>query len=206
MASNTKSSLLIGALFLSLGTVGALGYYSWSLNKKVNSFENQTTAYAFTPVQQSATPSKSANMVQKHWNPWSDNWDPTGQFAAIQKQMSSVMRQLMPKNPIFTQQGFGFSNSPQITMTETPKKYSVIIKVPKGENVNVSTSLDHNVLNISGKVKDESQKNLKNGQEQMESISHFSQTIGLAGPIVKSDMSIQQKGKDILITIPRKTS
>lgn len=200
MKSKTTYSLLSAAFVLCLGAIGGLGYYTWQLHQKVDALQVSQS--------QAASPLGQIPKIlhQKNWNPWSNSWDPSGQLAEMQKRMNAMMSQLMPGNPTFNQQGFGFSsNSPKITMKQTPKKYIFDVGVPKGDDFNLNTQLNHNILTISGKVKTKAHHSGSDGSDQSESTSRFSQSVTLADPVEKSGMTIDRKGQDIVITIPKNT-
>jgi len=191
----------LGILFLVCGiAIGALGYYALHLRQQVGEMQ----ANATVGPQQPAT-----GMA-----PLPKNWDPNGQFARMEKRMDDVMRQMMPNDPMlsqngFSQLGFGLSPaSPEVTMNEDSDKYKVVVKVPKGENLQLNTDLADNTLTISGKVEHNAKEDDSSGKlvGQAESMSEFSQSITLDHPVDEAGMKVDRNGGDVVITIPKRMS
>jgi HSP20 family molecular chaperone IbpA len=190
----------IGFLFLACGiAIGALGYYALDLRQQVNQMQANTTTDQ-QPAMSTA--------------PLAQNWDPNGQFARMEKRMDDIMRQMMPNDPLlsqngFSQLGFGLSPaSPEVTMDEDSDEYKVVVKVPEGENLQLNTDLADNTLTISGKVESSAQEDDPSGKllGKAESMSQFSQTITLNHPVDEAGMKIDRDGDDIVITIPKRVS
>jgi HSP20 family molecular chaperone IbpA len=199
MTTQAKTAWM-GFVFLICGmTIGALGYYALDLRQEIgemqaNAATDQQPAMSMTPL--------------------AKNWDPNGQFAQMEKRMDDIMRQMMPNDPLlsqsgFSQLGFGLSPaSPEVTMDEDSDEYKVIVKVPKGEDMQLNTDLADNTLTISGKVQSTTGEDDASGKllGQAESLSQFSQTITLDQPVDEAGMKIDRNGDDIVITIPKRVS
>ena len=200
MTTQAKSAWL-GILFLACGiAIGALGYYALTLRQQMGEIQANVN-----PGQQSAI-AKAA--------PSPGNWDANGQFARMEKRMDDIMRQMMPNDPLlsqngFSQLGFGLSPaSPEVTMDEDSHRYKVVVKVPRGENLQLNTDLADNTLTISGKVESDARDDDASGQliGQAESVSQFSQSITLDDPVDEAGMKVDRDGGDIVITIPKQLS
>jgi HSP20 family molecular chaperone IbpA len=198
--TNQGKTTWMGFLFLACGiAIGALGYYALDLRQQVGDMQGNT-ASDLQPTM---------NMA-----PLSQGWDPNGQFAQMEKRMDDIMRQIMPNDPLlsqngFSQLGFGLSPaSPEVTMDEDDDQYKVVVKVPEGENLQLNTDLADNTLTISGKVEASAQKDDPSGNllGKAESMSQFSQTITLDHPVDEAGMKIDRNGDDFVITIPKRMS
>ncbi|WLQ16496.1 hypothetical protein O5O45_11250 [Hahella aquimaris] len=200
MQSQTKKTLLGVAAGVGLAAVAGLGYYTWELNQKVEALEARNTPNINLPLSAAPDP------WPKNWDPWSDNWDPSGQFAEMQKRMDEMMKHMAPGNSTFSMQGFGLSSpGPNIEVDENAKEYRVTVTVPEGEKVELNADLDGDTLKISGKVRSESESNSGGLAGKTVSASQFSQSMTLTDPVIESGMTINNKGKEIVITIPKNT-
>lgn len=179
--------------------IGGLGYYSWSLHRQVEA----RSSNAAMPAVSMMTPGQSG------FDPFAGMWDPNGQFAQMRKHMDELMQQMMPGDPLFSQHGFGLSpSSPEVSLDEDSDGYTVVVKVPEGEDVELNTSLDDNRLTISGEVQSAAEDDDAAGNivGRARSISQFSQTITLAEPVDESGLQVDRKGEEIVITIPKRLS
>jgi len=190
----------LGILFLVCGiAIGALGYYALHLRQQVGEMQANAAAGQQPTIGMANVPK---------------NWDPNGQFAQMEKRMDDIMRQMMPNDPMlsqngFSQLGFGLSpSSPEVTMNEDTDQYKVVVKVPKGENMQLNTDLADNTLTISGKVESNAKEDDNSGKliGQAESMSEFSQSITLDHPVDEAGMKVDRSGDDVVITIPKRMS
>jgi len=191
-------------LSISLGVcavlVGGLGWYTWTLHRQMDRLDAGSE-----PIQNSQI---SPDTQPGTFDPFAGAWDPNGQFARMQKHMDEMMQDMMPGNPLFSHSGFGLStSSPEVSLNEDKDNYTVVVKVPEGEDVEFNTSLDDNMLTISGEVKNAADENPSgNASVQARSFSQFSQTITLADPVDETKMKVDRKGEEIVITIPKRLS
>jgi len=199
MKATTKVKWLSVAIVICLIVMGFLGYFTWNLNQKVEGLQARTSADVQIPIAQLPDP------WPKNWDPWSDNWDSSGQFSDLQKQMDDLMNRMLPGHSIFSNQGFGLSqSSPKISMDETGEEYIVVVTVPEGEEVELNTELSENTLKIFGKVKNTSENNNGDFFGRSMSTSQFSQSMTLSEPVDESGMTIDQEDTKIVITIPKR--
>jgi len=200
MKLESKVTWLSVSLMVCAVVVGGLGWYTWTLHQQMGRLNASAAPLPGT----TAAPNKGS----RHFDPFTDAWDPNGQFAQMQKHMDELMQQMMPGDPLFSQHGFGLSpSSPEVRLDEDSDAYTVVVKVPKGEDLSLNTTLDDNQLTISGEVKDTSDdRSSGNFVGHAQSISQFSQTITLAEPVDEAGMQVDNKGKDIVITIPKRLS
>ncbi|WP_020407334.1 Hsp20/alpha crystallin family protein [Hahella ganghwensis] len=200
MQTNQKQTWLSLALAICIGVIAVLGYYTWSLHQKIEDLQNRP--YSGLPYPSFNNP----HTWPGDWDPWSDNWDPTGKFSELQNYMDNLMNNMMPGNSIFSQQGFGLSpSSPKIDMENLSDKYVVTVTVPDSQDMELNTELADKVLTVSGKIKSSEEDSSDSLRKKSISTSRFSQSIKLTDPIDESRMEISHQGKDILITIPKKT-
>jgi len=200
MKMESKVTWLSISLAVCAVMVGGLGWYTWTLHRQMDGL-NAGTA----PLPEPAT---APDMRPNDFDPFAGAWDPNSRFAQMQKHMDELMQQMMPGDPLFSQHGFGLSPaSPEVSLNEDSDGYTVVVKVPKGEDVELNSKLDDNQLTISGEVKnaadDESSGNVV-GHAQ--SISQFSQTITLTDPVDEAGMRVDRKDGDIVIRIPKRLS
>jgi len=199
MKLESKVTWLSVSLVVCAAMVGGLGWYTWNLHRQMD----RLNAGAAPLSGSSTAPVPKLD----NFDPFAGAWDPDGQFAQMQKHMDELMQQMMPGNPMFSQHGFGLSSSsPEVRLDEDSDGYTVVVKVPKGEDVELNTTLDDNQLTISGEVKSTSGEDSGNVAGHAQSISQFSQTITLADPVDESGMHVNRKGEEIVITIPKRLS
>jgi len=199
MKAETKVRWLGVSVVICLVLMGALGYHTWNLNQKVANLQAQANPDIQVPFQQAPDP------WPEDWDPWTDDWDPSGQFSDLQKHMDKLMNSMMPGHSMFNSQGFGLSqSSPKISMDETGEKYTVVVTVPEGQDVEVNTELSDNTLKVYGKVKNTSENSAGDVFDRTLSTSQFTQSMVLPEPVDESGMTIDQEEKEIVITIPKK--
>jgi len=203
-----NKTLWLVSLVLVFGVaVGVLGHYTWTLRQQVDQLQANSATPARTPLAQSQGAQAGAPAT-RDWDPW----DANGQFAQMQKRMDEMMRQMMPNDPMFGQQGFGqlglglSAGSPEITMDEDSDQYKVVVKLPEGENMQLNTDLADNTLTISGKVESKAREDDPSAQlfGHAEAMSQFSQSITLGEPVDEAGMKVDRNGEDIVITIPKR--
>jgi len=194
MKAKTRVKCLSVSMVICLVLIGALSYYAWNLNQKIEILQTQVSAGVRVP-----------DRWPKDWDPWSDDWDSSGQFSDLQKQMDDLMNRMLPGQSIFNSQGFGLSqSSPRISINETGKEYTIVVTVPEGQEVELNTELSDKTLKIFGKVSNASQNNGGDVFGRSLSTSQFSQSVTLPEPVVESGLTVDQKKGEIVITIPKK--
>lgn len=211
MKTRNKTLWLVSLVLVFGVAVGVLGHYTWTLRQQVDQLQANSAATPQAPVSQPQAARPGA--------PLSDPWDPNGQFAQMQQRMDEMMRQLMPNDSMFGQNGFGqqgfgqlgfglSAGSPEITMDEDSDQYKVVVKLPEGENMQLNTDLADNTLTISGKVESTAEDNEPSAQlfGHAQAMSQFSQSITLGEPVDEAGMKIDRNGQDIVITIPKRVS
>ncbi len=228
MNDKMKSTSLGLAMALGLFLIIALGMYSWNLNQKVAQLQSQSPMQTRELTQQSRTVQKlpSAKVVTQVTpqvqqtpavkvpsvdplaDPWatiaSDPFDVDKAFMQMQKHMDEMMSRMQPGRSIFSQHGFGFSNSvPIVNMTEKPDKYEVVVSVPQGQEVELNTEIENNRLIISGRTKNSSENNSADVYSKSVSSSQFSQSVTLEKPVDEAAMKTEKNGKELVITIPK---
>ena len=178
--------------------VAVESYYLWDLQREVKTESDSIFAMSLPNI------SLPKTSLRNQSTPWSDDWDIDKQFSQMQNQMDNMMRQMSRGHSIFSQHGFGLSpSSPKITMNEDADKYKVTVQVPEGEDVEINTDLTDNQLTISGKVRQQSSTDSSGAQRQSLAISQFSQSLSLPGPVDNAHMKEEDKGNQIVITIPK---
>ena len=181
--------------------IGSLSHYIWTLNNKVESLQTQSSSGA--PMLQPSLPEP----WPKDWDPWKDPWNSSGNFSALQKRMDEMMNRMMPGQSIFSNRGFGLSqSSPMVTMTESSNEYKVVVTVPEGQEVELNTELTDGVLKISGKVKKSSEESSGGFSAHSQSTSQFSQSMTLGEAINESAMKTEHNENEIVIRIPKNKS
>jgi len=205
MEMKSRVTWLSVAVFGCLSVIAGLGYYTWDLHRQVTQLQAGTQTDLSASVARNQPQAQAPKLLPKPQNPFSGNFDPSGRFAEMQMRMDQMMKQIMPDDPLLNQNVFSMSStdSPEVTMDESSDKYTVTVKLPKGENMDLNTELSDNTLTISGQVKTTSKDSSGNFIGQAQSASEFSQSITLADPVTESGMKVDHHGQDIVITIPK---
>ena len=193
MTKMSKLSWYRASIMVALVLVAGLGFFTWHLHQKVSRWQSET---AFL----------NPDISRQTFDPWSNNWDPGGHFAELQKQMDEMMNMMSSPRIPFSPGNLAFpdtAGSPKVEATETSENYKVTVQVPKGEEVKLSTKLDGNTLTISGKVKTTREDSGNDAFASSLAMSQFSQTMTLPGPIDEKGMVVDQGDDEIVVTIPK---
>jgi HSP20 family molecular chaperone IbpA len=196
METNTKIKLLSLIVGLCLLLTCGLGYYSWQLSQQLQ--------------KSSLTPSVQPSLFGDLPDPWAKDWDPSGHFSDLNKMIDDMMNNMSPDRSSFNNQSLGFSqSSPQIIMKESAEAYSVVVSVPKGQEVELNTELNDKRLKISGQVNNKSvtkPNDVFGGSQSFSALSssRFSQTMTFPVAIDQAGMTINHGESEITIKIPKK--
>lgn len=223
------SDILIGAL-LCLSIV--LSIFTWNLASEVRSLQSATQQPAVSNMDSSATQVQSAPSVQSQPgiqqrnngqastdpfaglnDPFSNNWpgfmNPGNSFAEMRQRMDELMNSMTQGFPFFNQEDFGFgliSSGPAISMTEDSEAYRVVIAIPEGQEVEVNTDLNDNLLVISGSVKSERDESVSGFNSRSMQESRFSQSLYISDAVDEADMQVERNDSEIIITVPKNRS
>lgn len=200
MNTQSKMRFLSASVAVCILIIAVLSYNTWNLSKEVETIKAAQPAATLD----SASTSPLAEPWPDSFDPWSGNWDPTGQFEAARKRMDTLMGSMLPGNSIFSNQGFGLSPaSPRVLMKETEDEYLVVVDVHGGQNVELDTQLKSGVLTISGVVNSSSNDEGTNAYAMSHSSARFSQSMTLPEAIDEAAMTVDQSDDEIVIVIPK---
>lgn len=194
---------LLGVLVvMCLIAISSLGYYTWTLSNELEHVKKQPA------MERGSSQNSQSNTSQFPWSdgfePWINDWHSSEQFTQLQKQLDKMMGSMLPSNSLFSNRVFALSpSSPKITITESAQEYTVVVAVPKGQDVELNTDLSGNTLKISGKISISSGNNNDSSVAQSVSTSTFSQSITLAEDIDESAMSIKRTDNKVVIKIAK---
>ena len=195
---NTTVRILGAALTLSLLVIDALSYKTWNLSNEVEELTETPPRSDFSPD------SESRPQWPENFDPWSGNWDPTGQFTAARKRMDAMMQAMLPGNSIFSHHGFGLSpSSPKVSVIDEEDEYRIVVDMVSGQEVEVNTEMENGVLTISGKINSHSENSSGNVYGRSHATAQFSQSMTLPEPVDESAMKIDQRDDEIVIIIPK---
>ena len=200
MQSDTKIKVLsvVAAVFLVI--IAGMGYYSWKMSQELKE-RHENVAIGLQPQDPLLAIPELPDMAI---DPWSINNDAMEQFKQIDKQMDDMMHSMSSQQSFFNHHSFGLSSSnPKVQMSETDKEYRVVIDVPEGQNIEITTGVKDNMFSISGLIKSENKKSTSNGSEHQTSVSRFSQSVYLAHPINEKGILTKQERSRTTITIPK---
>lgn len=200
MNTNNKLRALGACVAACILIIAALSYNTWNLSKEVEALKAAPPAAAVSP--------KSSPPLSSTWpdnfDPWTGNWDPSGQFEAARKRMDEMMRSMLPGNSIFSNQGFGLSPaSPRVSMTDNENEYRVVVEVHGGQDVELNTKVENDVLTISGVVNSSAQKKGSDATGISHSSARFSQSMTLPEPVDESAMTVDQNDEEIVVILPK---
>ncbi|MAY01699.1 MAG: hypothetical protein CMQ38_01830 [Gammaproteobacteria bacterium] len=227
-----QRNVLVSVIFTVLiCLIAALAFFTWNLSNEVQALRennaqpgNITSQAAannsFATTEPSgpapAAPNTSGNSpadpvdpLPGFTDPFSNNWpgfmDPGGQIAEMQRRMDELMNSMTRGYPFFNQQdfGFGFSSSPTVSMTEDSEAYRVVIEVPEGQEIELNTELNNNVLVVSGSVRSLREEGNSGLSSRSMQESRFSQSMHLPGDIDEAGMTVDRQDNEIIVTVPK---
>jgi HSP20 family molecular chaperone IbpA len=198
MNEQSKMRLLGATLAVCVLVIAVLSYNTWDLSKEVSALKAAPPSPATRLAPQTIAP------WPDNFDPWSGNWDPGGHFEAARKRMEAMMSNMLPGKSIFSHQGFGLSPAyPRVSMSDTEDEYRITVDVHDGQEVELNTTFENNVLTISGIVKSSSEDNDNNRYSVSHSSARFSQTMTLPDPVDESAMTIDKDDEEIVVVLPK---
>lgn len=198
MNTHSRIRLLGASVTVCILIIAVLSYNTWNLSKEVDALE------VAPPLAEIGSASKLVPSWPDDFDPWSGNWDPTGQFEAARKSMDAMMNGMLPGNSIFSNQGFGLSPaSPSISMFDTDDEYRIVVDVQGGPDIELNTQLEDDVLTISGVVNSATEDKASSAYGISHSSAWFSQSMTLPDPVDESSMTVDQSGEKIVVILPK---
>lgn len=143
-------------------------------------------------------------------DPFDDSWpgfmNPGDSFAEMQQRMDELMDSMTRGFPFFNQEdfGFGFMNEgPVVSMTEDSDAYLIVIEVPDGQEVEVNTEVEGNMLMVSGSVRNERDESSSGINSRSMQESRFSQSVYLPEAVDEDAITIDRNTDEIVVTVPK---
>ncbi len=209
--SITLNRGLIAAGFVALAVVGSsLGYENWQLQNRVNTLETSLLQMQENAVSlatnSNASPQGRAQFNTGQIPGYVDPWAQSPQELLQEMQQRMQQLNLAMSGRFGSLQDPTASNGkamniqqPEIQVKNEKKAYEVVIDVPAGADVDVSTRFDGHQFTLNGTVKNE----LKNQQQEVTAISRFSRSMYLPDNVDEAAMTTKNKGDQIVITLPK---
>lgn len=208
--------LIVAAGVASIVALLALGFYTWQLNRQIDSLTPQTTGPAMQALIESAQ--SGSNVVA---NPAMPASDPFQQMEAIRQQMDamtgSVFGGPLPSvtglpglssagnNSLFGADpfaGLGL-HQPQLTLRETDSTLEVVIAVPEGQSFELGTDVQEDRLTVSGTIRWQASHDGAGFAGSRSGSSQFSRTIMLPDTVVPTGMVTEHREDEIVISLPK---
>ncbi len=228
---HTKRNIIVSVLVIALFI--AVGVQAWfmigmkkqldAMHTAIDPFSNTVASANTSPppaiTQQQNQNSNSSSGSQNNASPFNSNifgqnlgagnWNPAQQFEQMRREMNNMMNQAFSNlntNGNF-QSIFNSSipSSPDIKIQDEGKKYQVLVNLPGADKNDISVSLNHNVLTISGQQKHQQSRTDKNGHTifQSQQTASFSRSVSLPGDVKPGSMHTKFDNNILKITITK---
>lgn len=135
-----------------------------------------------------------------------DAWDPFREMRDLQAEMDKMFQrsisrfQLSPlMDPFKNDTGYSLS----LDVRELKDRYEVRAYLPDAKASDASVKLDGNQLQVEVTNRPTGSEQNTNSMVQTEEWGHYTQVVELAGKLNGSQMKVEHKNHDLLITIPK---
>jgi len=210
-----KLMIIVGGV-LSIIALLALSLYAWQLNRQLASRILQAPGPATQALLESA---------QQNGNPLAGALqpvpDPFQQMEAIRQQMDAMMNSVFgsPLPPVTGLPGlssmtgrslFGADpfaglgmHQPQIILRETDSSLEVVIAVPEGQEFELGTEVEEDMLTVSGTITWQASQSSNGFAASRSGSSQFSRTIILPDTVLPTGMVTEHHATEIVIRLPK---
>ena len=159
-----------------------------TLQKRVQELESQ----------QPAVPARPSPFDRGEWNPFAE-------MERMQQQMDSLFANTLKNQSAPT--GMFSSNmifDQGLNLKETDKGYEIRFDMAGMDKDKVDLQINKNSLTVSGQYQQEDKQQNPNGYVQSSRFGTFMKTIPLPPDADSSKMTSEQKGNELVITLPKK--
>ena len=207
---------LVGIVTALVGLVVGIGIGVWGIKTSHASNNQPATAQSITSQANSnaSAPTSSKNsgdrnndedslLTPKDW----DHWDPFRDMERMQHQIDRAIRDATerfsfgPSATIFRPDA-GYSSS--FDLHDRKDHYELRAYLPDVNASDVNVKIDNDqTLRVSVKQHKEETKDTKNGSATVTQLGEYEQVVTLPEPVKSSEMKIDRRGHEIVITIPK---
>jgi HSP20 family molecular chaperone IbpA len=201
METLKKKTTLVGIVTLIAGLGLGLGIGVWGASKSQASAPGTTS--------EKTTSQTIAKAESKESSLWRDDWDPFRDMQQMQEEIDRTIRraterfQVAPAASLFRPDA-GYSSS--FDLRDKNDHFELRAYLPDVETSDVSVKIDDdNVLHVSVAHKKQETKKENGTESQVTALGHYEQ-VTLPEPVKGSDMKIERKDHEMIITIPKAKS
>jgi HSP20 family molecular chaperone IbpA len=137
----------------------------------------------------------------------SDEWDPFRQMERMQEEIDRAIRnateqfQLGPNTATF-RPDLGYSSSFDLRDRKNHFELHAYLPDVKASDVNVKIDNDR-TLHVSVSQRKQETKNTSAGSASFTELGRYEQVVTLPEPVKSTDMKIERKGHEVVITVPK---
>lgn len=139
-----------------------------------------------------------------------DEWDPVRQMERMQEEIDRAIRdateqfRLGPGATVFRPEA-GYSSS--FDLRDRKDHYELRAYLPDVNASDVNVRIDNDrTLHVSVTQRKEQKKNTASGSASFTELGQYEQIVTLSEPVKSSDMKIDRRGHEIVVTIPKGSS
>jgi HSP20 family molecular chaperone IbpA len=193
MITINRKMTMVGIVTLIVGLALGLGLGVWSVK---NSHASNAPAPRINSEKRELTVTKS------------DEWDPFRQMERMQEEIDRAIRnateqfQLGPNTATF-RPDLGYSSSFDLRDRKNHfELHAYLPDVVKASDVNVKIDNDR-TLHVSVSQRKQETKNTSAGSASFTELGRYEQVVTLPEPVKSTDMKIERKGHEVVITVPK---
>ena len=194
-----KEPMLIGIVTLLVGLGLGVGLGAWFVkgSQAADAFAKQQT---FTSSASQKSPSTDIK----------DEWDPFRQMERMHEKINRAIRNStgqfeFDSGATIFRPDAGYSSS--FDLRDRKDRYELRAYLPdvKASDVNVRIDNDH-TLHVSVKQQKHETRDTTNGSSSFSELGEYEQVVTLPDPVRSSEMKIDRRGDEMVITIPKANS
>src|ERR1051325_6080219 len=193
-----KKSTIVGIATLVIGLGVGLSIGVWGI-KTSQASAPKTNSEKTTSETAGKTESKDSRVL-------GEDWDPFRQMQEMQEEVDRTIHraterfQLGPSASLFRPDA-GYSSS--FDLRDKNDHFELRAYLPDVEASDVSVKIDDDrVLNVSVAQRKQETKKENGTESQVTALGHYEQVVTLPEPVKGSDMKIDRKDHEMIITIP----
>jgi HSP20 family molecular chaperone IbpA len=192
MITINRKMTMVGIVTLIVGLALGLGLGVWSVK---NSHASNAPAPRINSEKRELTVTKS------------DDWDPFRQTERMQEEIDRAIRnateqfQLGPNTATF-RPDLGYSSSFDLRDRKNHFELHAYLPDVKASDVNVKIDNDR-TLHVSVSQRKQETKNTSAGSASFTELGRYEQVVTLPEPVKSTDMKIERKGHEVVITVPK---
>lgn len=205
MSTESKNRLLLIVLAICLLAVVAEGIFLWQMQDRLRTAGLIPDEHSQSLVEKIITGTDKPALLPDASHPFPMlSPDP---FTRMQQRLDSLFGAsgLGSAPTPGTGHYFDFATqTPDIQLKETGDDYQIVVPVPSGQEVELSTTLEDGAVTITGTLHSKSSQQQNNFAASLFSQSQFSRTIKLPGPVDEFGIVSRSTDAGIVVSIPKR--